>query len=473
MLARLIAYARGIARRRAISSEVEDELRFHLEQEIEAHVARGASPAEARRRALRDLGGLTQTKEAVREVRAIWGSGLAHDSRLGLRMVRKYPGLTLAGGLALAIAVGIGAAWYDFTGDLLRPSLPFPDGTRIVEIEMRNPMISGDERRVLHDFLIWKRDARLIGDLGAYRTVERNLVLGDARTEPVTVAETTASAFRVTRVRPLLGRTLLDGDEQPGARAVIVLGFGVWQQQFGARPDVIGQTVQLGRTTTTVVGVMPQGFAFPVNHRLWVPLQLRPSGYRPLEGPAVRVFARLAPNATQAQAYAEITALVGRVTAASPQTHAHLRPRVLAYGGESAGDRRFLELAITHLPVLLVLIIACTSVGTLGVRSHGHARSGDRHAVRARSESRADRRATVRGGARAGVACGPHRPHGRALGIEVGDLRVLLGRGCASAILGPPGIEDRDSALRGGAHDCDRRDTRGAARAQSDWIARA
>jgi len=254
MLARLIAYARGIARRRAISSEVEDELRFHLEQEIEAHVARGASPAEARRRALRDLGGLTQTKEAVREVRAIWGSGLAHDSRLGLRMVRKYPGLTLAGGLALAIAVGIGAAWYDFTGDLLRPSLPFPDGTRIVEIEMRNPMISGDERRVLHDFLIWKRDARLIGDLGAYRTVERNLVLGDARTEPVTVAETTASAFRVTRVRPLMGRTLLDGDEQPGARAVIVLGFGVWQQQFGARPDVIGQTVQLGRTTTTVVG---------------------------------------------------------------------------------------------------------------------------------------------------------------------------------------------------------------------------
>ncbi len=365
MLARLNAYVRGIARRRAISREVEDELRFHLEQEIETHLSRGATPAEARRRALRDLGGLTQTKEAVREVRAIWGSGIVHDSKLGWRMIQKYPGLTLAGGLALAIAVGIGAAWYDFTGELLRPSLRFPDGNRIVEIEMRNPMISRDERRVLHDFLIWKRDGRLIGDLGAYRTVERNLVLGDARAEPVTVAETSASAFRVTHVRPLLGRTLLDEDEQPGARPVIVLGFGVWQQQFGGRPDVIGQTVQLGRTMTTVVGVMPQGFAFPVDHRLWVPLSLRPSGYLPLDGPAVRVFGRLAPNATQAQASAEITALVGRVTAASPQTHAHLRPRVLAYGGESAGDRRFLELAITHLPVLLVLIIACTSVGTL------------------------------------------------------------------------------------------------------------
>lgn len=299
------------------------------------------------------------------EFRTNKGSSIVQDCKLGFRMLVKYPGLTLAGGLALAIAIGIGAGWYDFIGDLFRPTVPLPEGERIIEVEMRNPVAAGDERRLLHDFVSWRKDLRLIEDLGAYRTLERNLILGDARPESVTVAEITASAFRVVRVPPLLGRPLLDADEQPGAPPVVVLGYSVWQRQFGGRTDAIGRNVQLGRTTTTVVGVMPQGFAFPVNHRLWVPLQLNPSGYAPLEGAAIRVFGRLAPGATQAQAYAEVTALVGRTAAASPQTHQHLRPRVLAYGGESPGDRFSLEIALTHLPILLVLIVACANVGTL------------------------------------------------------------------------------------------------------------
>ena len=293
------------------------------------------------------------------------GSSIVQDCKLGFRMLVKYPGLTLAGGLALAIAIGIGAGWYDLTGDLLRPTLPLPEGHRLVEVEMRNSVASEDERRLLHDFLTWRQDVRSIEDLGAYRTLERNLVLGDARPEPVTVAETTASAFRLARVPPFLGRTLLDDDEQPGAPPAVVLGFDVWQRRFGGRADAIGRTVQLGRATTTVVGVMPEGFAFPINHQLWVPLQLKPSGYGPLEGAAVRVFGRLAPGATQAQAYAEVTALTERAEAASPRTHQHLRPRVLAYGGESPGDRSWLEFGMTHLPILLVLIIACANVGTL------------------------------------------------------------------------------------------------------------
>ncbi|HJR58466.1 MAG TPA: ABC transporter permease [Vicinamibacterales bacterium] len=293
------------------------------------------------------------------------GSGTLQDYKLGFRMLVKYPGLTLAGGLALAIAIGIGAGWYDLAGDLFRPTLPLPNGDRIVEVEMRNAAASEDERRLLHDFVTWRRDVRLIEDLGAYRTLERTLILGDAQPEPVTVAETTASAFRVAGVPPFLGRPLLEADEQPGAPPVVVLGYRVWQRQFGAREDAIGRTVQLGRAATTVVGVMPEGFAFPVNHRLWVPLHVKPSGYAPLEGVAVRVFGRLAPGATQAQAYAEVTALNDRAAAASPQTHQHLRPRVLAYGGESPGDRSLLELVMTHLPILLVMIVACVNVGTL------------------------------------------------------------------------------------------------------------
>jgi len=289
---------------------------------------------------------------------------MMQDYKLGLRMLLKYPGLTICGGLALAIAIGLGAGWYDVTRDVLRPAIPLPDGDRIVEIEMRN-LAGGEERRLLYDFSIWRRDAGTLVDLGVYRDIERNLILGDAPPEPVALAETTASAFRLVRVPPLLGRPLVETDQSPGATPVVVLGHDTWRQRFGGRSDVIGRTVQLGDTPTVIVGVMPDGFAFPVNHRLWVPLHVRTSGYSPLEGPPVHVFGRLTAAATQAQANAELEAVAERVAADSPLTHEHLRPRVLAYGGESPGDRTWLERIVTHLPILLVLLVACTNVGTL------------------------------------------------------------------------------------------------------------
>jgi predicted permease len=287
------------------------------------------------------------------------------DVKLGFRMLARYPGLTVAAVLALAIAIGIGAGWYDLAGDMFRPKLPLPGGDRIVEVEMRNLTGSGDERRLLHDFLIWRQELRSIEDLGAYRTVERNLVLGDARPEPVTVAEITASAFQLARTAAVRGRTLVEADERPGAPPVVVLGYSVWQRRFGGREDAVGQTVQLGRARATVVGVMPEGFTFPISHRMWVPLQLQAAGYAPLEGVPIRVFGRLAPGATQAEAYAQATGITERIKASSPKTHEHLHPRVLAYGGESPGDQTWLELAITHLPILLVLVVACANVGTL------------------------------------------------------------------------------------------------------------
>ena len=287
------------------------------------------------------------------------------DVKLGFRMLRRFPGLTLAGGLALTIAIGLGTAWHDLSRDLLRPTLPLPGGDRIVEVEMRDSAANQDERRLLHDFVNWRRDVRSIEELGAFRNLERNLTLGDARPEAVTVAQISASAFRLTQVPPLLGRPLLESDEQPGAAPVMVIGYPVWQARFGSRTDVIGQIVLLGTTKTTIVGVMPEGFAFPINHKLWTPLQLNPAGYAPLEGAGIRVFGRVTPTATQAQANAELTALAERAAAASPATHQHLRPRVLAWGGESPGDVGLVEFVVKNLPVLLVLLIACANVATL------------------------------------------------------------------------------------------------------------
>ena len=307
---------------------------------------------------------LALVRARLARIHASW-STFVQDYKLGLRMLAKYPGLTVAGGLALAIAIGIGAAWFDVTRDMWRPTIPLADGDRIVEIEMRDPRRNGDERRIMHDYVNWRREARTVTDLGAWRTLQRNLVVGGRQIEPVTAAELTASALALARVPPLLGRPLVEADERPGAPPVAVLGYAVWQRHFGGRSDIAGQTIQIGRDSVTVVGVMPEGFAYPVNHRLWTPLTVAPAGYEPLTGPPIRVVARLAPGVTQAQAYAEMTSLTDRARAVSPGTHAHLKPRVLAYGGQSPGDASLMELASTHLPILLVLVVACVNVGTL------------------------------------------------------------------------------------------------------------
>jgi predicted permease len=288
---------------------------------------------------------------------------MLQDYKLGMRMLLKFPGLTLAGGLALAIAIGIGAGWYDVWGKLLSPAIPLPEGDRLVLIETQNTLTNVPELRVVRDFLEWRRELRTIEDLGAYRTATRSLVVGNAAPEPLRLAEITAAAFRTARVPPVLGRALLDSDEVPGAPGVIVLGYDVWQRSFGGRHDVIGSTVKLAGASATVLGVMPDGFRYPVNHDAWAPLQLRAS-YGALEGGAISVIGRLAPGLTRERADAELRVLGERAAAALPATHEHLRPVVMG-PGETRDFTGLAQLALTNLPVLLMLIIACMSVGTL------------------------------------------------------------------------------------------------------------
>src|SRR6185503_15397110 len=116
--------------------------------------------------------------------------------------------------------------------------------------------------------------------LGAYRTVDRNLITPNNRAEPVRIAEMTATGFRIARVPPLKGRYFHDDDERVGAAPVVVIGYDVWQNRFAGRSDIVGQTVQLGDVRHTIIGVMPEGFGFPINNRIWTPLQLSPTNFR-------------------------------------------------------------------------------------------------------------------------------------------------------------------------------------------------
>ena len=182
----------------------------------------------------------------------------------------------------------------------------------------------------------------------------------------IQTAALTATAFRTARVSPLIGRGLLAADETPGAPGVVVLGYDVWQRSFEGRDDVVGSTVKLGGTPVTVVGVMPEGFGYPVSHDAWTSLQLGAS-YGALEGAPIGVIGRLKPGITLEQAKAELRVLGERAAAMLPTTHAHLRPLVMRLGQdletETAPD--IVGLALMHLPSLLVVLLACTTVGTL------------------------------------------------------------------------------------------------------------
>ena len=206
-----------------------------------------------------------------------------------------------------------------------------PEGDRLVLIETRNTLTNEPERRVARNFLEWRRELRTFEDLGAYRTDTRNLVVGNAAPESIRMAELTAAAFGTARVPPLLGRALLDSDERPAAPGVIVLGYHVWQRFLGGRDDIVGSVVTLGNTAATVIGVMPEGFRYPVNHDAWTPLSLR-APYDALEGGAISVIGRLAPGVTREQADAELRVLGERAAAALPATHEHLRPSVTRPG---------------------------------------------------------------------------------------------------------------------------------------------
>jgi predicted permease len=354
--------------RRAAESRMNAEFQFHIEMETDRLMrAKGLAPDEARRQALVAFGGAEQHKEELRDGRGLaWLSGLSLDLKLGGRMLLKYPGLTLAGGLAIAVAIGLGAGWYDLMGKVMAPTIPLPQGDRLVVVETQNILTNEPELRVARDFLEWRRELRTLEDLGAYRADNRNLILGNTAAERVQIAALTAAAFRAARVAPLLGRALQDADEVPGAPLVVVLGYDVWQRSFDGRQDAVGSIVKLGNTPATVIGVMPKGFAYPVNHDAWTPLSFRAS-YAALEGGAIDVIGRLAPGVTQEQANAELRVFGERATAALPATHEHLRPRVLRLGrlklDVPAAD--LWQLVLTNLPVLLMLLIACTSVGTL------------------------------------------------------------------------------------------------------------
>ena len=286
------------------------------------------------------------------------------EVRLALRMLVRYPGLSLAGGIGMAvvIACGIGAAVFDA---VVHGTLPFEDGHRIVALENRDVGPNRAHTRALHDFAMWRETLKSVEQVGAYRLTQKNLTIPGHVAEPVRVAEISASAFQVARVPPLMGRYLVADDERAAAAPVVVIGEEAWQQRFAADSQIIGRTVQLGATSATVVGVMPREFGFPVNERFWVPLRLNPVEYPRGQGPELSVFGRLADGVDLQTAQAELSTIGQRSAADFPDTHAQLRPQVVPYTEWFFVEMQNGETMLFGGAVLMLLGIVCANVAVL------------------------------------------------------------------------------------------------------------
>lgn len=357
-------------------SDLAREIDAHLQLLEDQFVAGGLTRDDARYAARRAFGGVEQAKERQRDERSFrWLTGWPMDLKLGVRMLAKSPGLTTIAVIALAVAIGAGAAYLEFTRDLLNPRLPVAEAGRIVALQVWDTERRAPHPRALYDFAIWRRNSGTLEHVGAALNVGRHVITGDGRADPARAVEISASAFRLFPVAPVLGRTLLEADEQPGAPPVVVIGHDLWRTRFGADPNVTERTVRIGSVVYTIVGVMPAEFGFPINHNLWAPLKVQPAGLRPGEGPAIRMFGRLKEGVSADAAQAELQGLLGTGANAPadggglserPALRADVRPYVeslLATGGDNGSILSIVHAA--NLLFIMLLGICGANVATL------------------------------------------------------------------------------------------------------------
>lgn len=371
-LARVRSLWIGVTAGRRIDADMQAEFEHHLESHTAELVKSGVPLEEAGRQARAAFGGAYNHRAGGREARGLrWFDAFRVswlDLKLGARMVYRYPGLTAMSGLAMGIAIALGASVMNVIALMKDPSIPLDEGERIVGIQVWSISTFNAERRIAFDFASWKTELRTVRDLGVFRNVVRAVGAADGRAEPGRGAEMSAAGFRVARVTPLLGRYLLDDDERAGAPLVAVLGHEIWQGRFGADSSIVGQPVKIGGVTHVIVGVMPPGFAFPVNYNLWLPLRLDPAALEPRQGPVLYAFGRLAPGVTLEEASAEVTAIGERTASQQPRTHQRLRPRLLPFAQswfELDSPETVMAYRAAAVAVTLLLLIICINIAIL------------------------------------------------------------------------------------------------------------
>jgi putative ABC transport system permease protein len=345
----------------------------YIVSDLDASFARDIERGQKRGRAVRRYAWNTLASTS-----AVWTTGLRRivthgigiDAKLGLRMLVKQPLITTVA--VLALGLGIPASLFLLHGmDVLYSDLPVPDGHRVVgvrhyDVEGQDPLPSS-----MHDLERWQA-LESLESIGAVRSFSVNIDAEESGAPAVRAAEITASSFEILRARPLLGRVLDAADELDGAPAVALFGESLWSARFARDPGIVGQTIRIGRTPHTVVGVMPADFRFPSSDQVWLPLRAHAVDFPVGGGPQVMVFGRLADGVSLQDARAEMSVLTERRVSDDPEWFERLVGEVVGMAtlllNEDAENTSLWsnpEFAIVQALIFGLLLVVCGNVGTL------------------------------------------------------------------------------------------------------------
>lgn len=369
----VIALSRALFRSKQVDADLADEMRFHVERETEANIARGMSPGAARRAARLTFGSIDDAQELSRDDRP--GAGIRQmlgDIRFGARLLGKSPVFGITG--VAIVALGIGAATAIFSvvyGVMLKP-LPFREPDRLVSIWLQRR--SARNLPAAADAIELRQLRAVFADVAMVRNANLNLT-GDGEPQRLQGERVSPNLFSVLGVSPALGRGFMSEEDQAGRDQVVVLSDALWRARFGADPGIISRQIQLNGAPYTVVGVMPPEFQYPsADFQAWVPAALDPKEMTREVTNNYRVVARLAPHATLEQARREAAALAKRL-AATNAGNARTGITVDSMLEDAVRDVRP-ALSLLLGAVSFLLLIACVNLSNLfGARAT--ARSGE------------------------------------------------------------------------------------------------
>jgi predicted permease len=356
----LLRRAWVLIHRRRFEADLSEEIEFHRHMTQHRLEEAGVEADEAAFAARRALGNTLAAREHARDVWIPpWLQNVTQDLRFAARIAARDRRLTLAAVVALALGIGANTIVFTIVNAMTLRGLPVDDPDRIVGFSQPG---GGPLSASYRDIEDWRAAATSLAGIAAYS--DSSPIVGDEGRSPEVYPGVyiSANAFRLLGERPILGRDFVAGDDRPGAPAVVILGYAVWSTRYGSDPSIVGRTIRVNNVPSVVIGVMAEGFRFPLVHDLWQPLALAPGLVTERrDARSLRVFGRLADGVTVADAQAELNVVTGRLASAFPATNRDLRPVITPYTG-SANQPIFVAL---FGAVAFMLLIACANVANL------------------------------------------------------------------------------------------------------------
>src|SRR5438874_2698047 len=349
---------------RRVDADLDQEVHAHLELLIAENIRAGMPPAEARRDARIELGGIEQVKEQVREERlGNWLHSVLSDCRYGFRQLRKNPGATAVMAFTLALAIGATTAIFSVVyGVLLRP-LPYTDADHIMAVFEVNSK-GGWLHLADPNFDDFRDQNRSFQAIAKYNQ-DVVSVSGASQPSRIMVAGVSPDFLKVFETQPILGRDFTASDAKKGAARTVLVSYGYWRQYLGSSPDLSQSHLKIDGALYSVIGVLPAGFRFPADVDLWLPADL--DGENPSRtSHNYYAVARLRDGVTVAEGNQDISAIAQRIhDASSEQGDFLLKDGVVVPLQDSITGKARPALLVLLGAVGFLLLVACANVANL------------------------------------------------------------------------------------------------------------